>query len=551
MKILSFILFIIHYSLIIVKGQVSQEWLSRFALSASDIAVSIAVDQSGNVYSAGYSFTSGQNYDYAVVKYNSSGVQLWFAKYDGPGHDVDFCRSSAVDAQGNVYITGSSRSGGIGTEDYATLKYNSSGVLQWAARYNGPAGGADVGFSLVNDDLGNVYVTGFSVGIGSDFDFLTVKYNSAGDTVWTARFNGPGNSTDQAFSIVRDNSGNIYITGSSRFGSSSGTENFAVIKYNSSGVQQWVAGYNGPGGSYDVPDEVFVDASGNVYVTGQSVSSGINYDYATVKYNSAGVFLWAALYEGPAAGNEDANSITVDNAGNVYITGNSLGIASSGDYATIKYNSAGVQQWVARYNGTGNAFDNAHVVKIDALGNVYASGGSNGTGSNFDYVLIKYNSSGDTLQVIRYNGPANGYDVSFAMTLDSANNIYITGQSLGSGTGDDFATIKYSQTTGIQPISNDIPLEFRLYQNYPNPFNPKTKIRFDIPNFDIRNSKFVIVKLAVYDVLGREVAVLVNKQLKPGTYEVQWDGTIYPSGVYLFKLITGDFIDTKKMVLVK
>ncbi|HRJ86810.1 MAG TPA: T9SS type A sorting domain-containing protein, partial [Ignavibacteria bacterium] len=97
---------------------------------------------------------------------------------------------------------------------------------------------------------------------------------------------------------------------------------------------------------------------------------------------------------------------------------------------------------------------------------------------------------------------------------------------------------------GIEPISNEIPNVFKLYTNYPNPFNPVTKIKFDI-------AKNTNAKIQVYDILGRVVETLVNGELKAGRYEVDFDGYSLSSGVYFYKLITNDFVDTKRMLMVK
>ncbi|MGH2574269.1 MAG: T9SS type A sorting domain-containing protein, partial [Ignavibacteria bacterium] len=97
---------------------------------------------------------------------------------------------------------------------------------------------------------------------------------------------------------------------------------------------------------------------------------------------------------------------------------------------------------------------------------------------------------------------------------------------------------------GIKKINNELPQVFKLYQNYPNPFNPKTIINFQLPMFNY-------VKLIIYDALGREVKTLVNEELRPGTYEVDWDAGKYPSGVYFYRIEAGDYKETKKMVLVK
>jgi photosystem II stability/assembly factor-like uncharacterized protein len=129
-------------------------------------------------------------------------------------------------------------------------------------------------------------------------------------------------------------------------------------------------------------------------------------------------------------------------------------------------------------------------------------------------------------------------------------------QNTGWAVGDNGLILK--TTTGGEPIgiisiSNEIPKTYSLYQNYPNPFNPSTKIRFEIPSVGaFRN---MLLRLVIYDVLGREVAKLVNEQLKAGMYEVEWDGSNYPSGVYFYRLVAtggeGDFVETKKMVLIK
>jgi photosystem II stability/assembly factor-like uncharacterized protein len=97
---------------------------------------------------------------------------------------------------------------------------------------------------------------------------------------------------------------------------------------------------------------------------------------------------------------------------------------------------------------------------------------------------------------------------------------------------------------GIEPISTEIPSGFSLHQNYPNPFNPTTRIKFDIP-------KASLVRLTVYDILGRQVAELVNENLNAGVYEYSWSGAELSSGIYFYKLQAGDFVETRRMVLIK
>jgi hypothetical protein len=349
--------------------------------------------------------------------------------------------------------------------------------------------------SIAVDNSGNVYVTGRST--GNYFDYCTIKYNSSGVQQWVQRYNGPGNYSDAAYSLAVDNNSNVYVTGSS-WGNGSSLD-YCTIKYNSSGVQQWVQRYNGPGNNNDEAHSIAIDNSGNVYITGGSTGSGTGYDFCTIKYNSSGVQQWARRYNNPVNNEDVSNSVVVDNSGNVFVTGYFTAVGTGKDYCTIKYNSSGVQQWVQSYNG-----------------------------------------------------PGDGEDIANSLAVDNSGNIYVTGGSTGSGSNRDYCTIKYHEPIGIKQISSEIPDKFNLSQNYPNPFNPSTKIKFDIPNFPLmKGVRGMSVRLTIYDLLGREVATLVNRQLQPGTYEVEWDGTNYPSGVYFYKLSAGDYIETKKMVLVK
>jgi len=99
-------------------------------------------------------------------------------------------------------------------------------------------------------------------------------------------------------------------------------------------------------------------------------------------------------------------------------------------------------------------------------------------------------------------------------------------------------------TIGINNVNSEIPEKFSLYQNYPNPFNPVTKIRFDVV-------KPGNVLLKVYDIQGKEIATLVNEKLSPGTYETNWDGSVFSSGVYFYKITDGEYTETKMMTLIK
>ena len=106
-------------------------------------------------------------------------------------------------------------------------------------------------------------------------------------------------------------------------------------------------------------------------------------------------------------------------------------------------------------------------------------------------------------------------------------------------------------TIGIENLGTGIPVNFKLYQNFPNPFNPLTIIKFDIPYSSFSFGEGLRVRLAIYDILGKEIAVLVNEELKPGSYQVKWEASGFSSGIYYYKLVSGDYSQTRKMVLIK
>ena len=178
---------------------------------------------------------------------------------------------------------------------------------------------------------------------------------------WASRYTSAGSNTDRAVDIDRDTTGNVIVTGTSWNGS-----NFDIVtvKYDPAGNQLWASSFNGSGNGFDEARSIDVDDNGNSYITGYTLSTGNDYNIITIKYDASGNQMWATTYNGTANGFDEGYDVTSDAAGNVYVCG-SAETSNAANYVTIKYNSAGVQQWATLYNGSGANSDQAYALTID------------------------------------------------------------------------------------------------------------------------------------------------------------------------------------------
>ena len=422
----------------------TREWINTFNNSAADsddVAYEVTLDASGNVYVIGFSFNLAGNSDIFTVKYNNVGVRQWVARYNGPAKGDDIGYGLAVDANGNVYVAGASINAS-GNDDAVTLKYNSAGVLQWAKRYDGVGLGDDVAFDLQLDHAGNVHIGGYTQINNTEFDLLTIKYDPAGTQQWSASFHGFGSDNATIYELAVDAAQNVYVAGYSS--GATGSLDYTTIKYNSTGAEQWAAFYNSPADSTDFATGLAVDHLGNSYVTGASINANGNFDYVTLKYDSLGVRQWTARHDSKSQDNDQAFDIALDAWGNAHVTGGSVRTGAGVDFATIKYNNAGQKQWVAVYGGAANGDDVAQRVLVDLAGNVYVAGYSMSASSLFDYLIVGYDSSATQQWSVRHNGGGNSDDYANDIALDHLRNIYVTGAVKNTNGNYDIGTLKYA-----------------------------------------------------------------------------------------------------------
>lgn len=521
-------------------AQPTQQWVQRYdgPNQRNDIGYKVSADDSGNVYVLGTTVPTSSQADIILIKYNSAGVQQWLKVYGWSDSTNEVPASMIIDNSGNICIV----VGASGGQDIGTLKYNAAGTFLWSKKILNFNPGSASPSSIAVDNSNNIYVSGRIQTISNpNNDAIIIKYNPAtGDTVWSKRINGSANGQDGAQQIIIDNSNNIYVSGSMNIGGS--IQDAFTAKYSSSGTLLWLQIYNS---SYNLADAlvyVDLDNAGNFYACGLSYSPAGDADWITVKYNNSGVFQWDRRYNGTQNAADVCSDIEIDSEGNVFVTGYIQRIGSPPfDALTIKYNSNGDSLWVAPYGSGGSQIPRR--LLLDNSG-IYVCTPDLGSGT--DYAIIKYSYSGAQLWVQHYNNITNGEDNPLDIALDNSGNLYITGSSQSNLTsnGYDIATLKYSQLTGVTPVLTEMPTVYSLRQNYPNPFNPETIIGFTI-------TSHTTVKLNVYDALGRKIETLVNDVLNAGVYEVKFNALKYSTGVYYYRLEAGDFSGTRKMILIK
>lgn len=524
--------------------QVTEQWVQRFTSGGNrnESINDMFVDAAGNVYMTGSQKEEGFPYGYRIegltVKYNTQGVQQWIQNYTAPDTNGAYLRAIHVDAAGNVYVTGSCAIYSGGGNEMLVIKYDAGGTQLWSHRFNYSGNQATYGYDIITDLSGNVYVTGeFATNVITYNNIFLVKYGPSGNLINQTFYHW---QSEGGRKIALDGNGKIIVGG---YLNDNDTLSFIMLKYEQNLDFVVSARWGNNVGNIN-PISMVVDMNSNIIMAG-TVNSSL--DYGVVKFDNNGTYQWSKTYNSPE-GWDKLRDLAKDRFGNIYVIGENgtAGFPASFKMTTIKYNSNGDEIWLRRYDTTTvSGFAGVSIAVDDSL-NVYAIGNKNG---GADYATIKYNSVG-TLQWSKfYNGPSSSLDYPIAIGLDANGNTYVAGNSLDNTTGNDIALIKYVPSSiGIQNVSTELPDGFSLSQNYPNPFNPVTKIRFTIDgNATVRSN----AKLKVYNSAGVEVATLLNGYLSAGTYEADFDGSGFSSGVYFYTLEYAGKSDTKKMILLK
>jgi hypothetical protein len=555
-------------------------------------------------------FTAIAIFGFATVTM-AQNVRAWGTYYTGTGqiwpNGEDRGQACITDAAGNVYMVGTTNSnsdiategahqticaggdtiGGFSGTDAFLVKFNSSGVRQWATYYGGSEW--DYGTSCAIDASGNVYMIGSTSstsGIATAGahettvnDGFLVKFNSSGVRQWGTYFEGNGNA------CATDASGNVYIVGLTNSTSGiatagahqtvmSGSGDAFLVKFNSSGVRQWGTYFGGPfdgGSANEMGISCATDASGNIYMVGKTPStSGIAtvgahqtaggtqfFDAFLVKFNSTGVIQWGTYYDG--LGDTQPNSCATDASGNVYMAGQVFqellpdsGISTPGAHQTtygggftdaflVKFDPNGVRQWGTYYGGS--SVEEGTSCAIDPSGNVYMAGHTGSTtgiatagahqtvfgGGGLDGFLVCFNSSG-----VRQSGTYYGEGFVSGCASDASGNVYMAGITQSSS---GIATAGAHQTANGNSGYNDAflvkfsgisvgineTINDKLFTIYPNPSQSIVNVQAD--------AKLIGSAYSIHDNTGKVVlSGTINSE------NISVDLGNLAAGIYLFNV---------------
>ena len=427
-------------------AQVNQEWAQTYAGSAKgmDEAHAMVTDVNGNICITGTTINSNGDLDIITLMYNHAGYLLWKDIFNGQGNDDDNGKAIAMDNIGNVYVAGYS-TGKVTGEDMILLKYDKFGTLLWSQIYNGSMDSSDQASAIALDKDGNIFIAGYSSNKGTGTDITTLKFDNSGKRLWVKTFNGTANENDAARGIVVDSLGNAYIIGYSI--NKDTYYDITTIKYSPSGDEQWVKTFNGKGNDYDEGNSITLDDKGNVYVAGFTDVNDKRNDLIVIKYNTTGNEQWYQTFSGK--GNDDEARAISFSSNKIYVTGHTTNKNGDYDIITLCYSTSGSQLWMQTYGGDLKSDDEGIAITTDVVGSCYITGYLNNIGLSESIATMKYNSIGVLQYIKTFRGSENFDDYPFAIALDILGNIFVTGATnydIINNTNDgDIILVKYSK----------------------------------------------------------------------------------------------------------
>jgi hypothetical protein len=489
------------------------EWVYQYVEPMiSDVPYAIDADSSGNNYTTGY-LSAGLG----IIKLNSTGEEKWVYCNDTLGAGA--YGQDIVECFKEIYVAGYSQSVS-GNKDLIIANVDTSGQAQWILRDTMALEANAVSVSQSH----RIYAAGLTH--MNSFDVFCIKLDSLGNEKWQYVYDGPAGSYDEATCLTIDENENIYVGG---YSTGIGTaEDFIVIKIDSAGNEKWVYRYDGPANYMDDVSSIILDSLSNIYMTGRSW--GIDWDFCVVKIDSTGQEKWVYRYNGSADMADFANNLTIDDMGNIYVCGNSAREDTTSLFTVIKIDSAGNERWCFSTPGPYDMGGGANSITLDGLGGIYVGGYLRNASLRPQIAVIKLDSLGDTLwtYIHPHVPPSPFADVTHDIVADVSGNIYVAGRIAVASFNDDIVVLKFEDQFGAKEANKE---------NIMSSNNTVSILRGGV-EIQPRNSG----DLRIYDVLGR----MVVRRFLSGDKKYFFS---LSSGIYFITIESGDTLKCRKVVI--
>jgi len=452
----------------------------------------------------------------------------WTKLYYGSDQDNGTYVQQSND--GGYIITGDTKSYGAGLNDIWLVKTNASGDTMWTKTFGGTED--DNASCVIQTIYGGYLIFGETVSYGPTYwKAWLIKTNENGDTSWTKLIGTGRHYFIQEGLQLSD--GDYVFVGYTK-ASGAGQEDIWLVKTDATGDTIWTKTFGGSEGDVTQSMDVTNDGGFIIAAYTKSFSSG-DKDCWLIRTDYKGDTLWTKVIGGSRDDYIYSVRHTSDNGFILAGATQSFGVQNSYyNLWVVKTDYSGDTLWTRTFGGEGNETANSVVVTNDG-DYVVAGWSSSGTW------LIKLNPLGDTLWT-----KSLGWGIAYHIEQTNDGGYIVLDYDWDNLTLADIWLVKLAtDPNDVEPLEQGkIPDNYILKQNYPNPFNPLTTIDFGIPE-----SEFVT--LAVYNLLGEPVEVLVNKYLTAGNYKVKWNAKEQISGVYFYQIQAGNIVKTNKMILMK
>jgi subtilisin family serine protease len=447
---------------------VNKVWEKSYGLPDGSTGLETIFNPSGQLMTTGNSIVSGQSANLLLAQLSPDGDLLWQQEINHPSNSGDYGKCLTTDGAGNTIAAGACMAGSH--FDFVVAKYAPAGNLLWTAPFNGPGNGDDVPVSMKADGNGNIYITGKSLGAGTGFDYATFKYSSGGALLWAVRYNFASGDDIPASLEISPTSGHVVVTGSSL--NAAGELELATLVYNPvNGNLIHVSRYADQVHQFLAPTGLKIDSNGEVYLFGQASIDGVNWDIVTLCYNPGLQLNWVEYFDG--SGLDDASyDLVVDNHDHVYVTGSTHNSQGGIEFITLKYDRNGVLLWQSRHMNINETYAaTSYRLAVNAAEFVFVTGEVETRTGGTEMVTLMYAPDGEKKWVKHYTHEGYDHHRPAAILSDGQGAVYVTLESSGGGVHQ-YTTVKYHYWEHIQDFVMDT-------LNRPTFVNNEIIVRFD------------------------------------------------------------------------